>query len=114
MGSGVGFAIPVDSVKYIVETLIRDGKIIRPIIGISYLESKQAYALGIKNGVLVLDVPINSAAYKAGLRGTRRSPEGLIEIGDIVINTETNLFEALEKYKPGDRVSITVNRIEQY
>jgi len=119
--SGIGFAIPVDSVKYIVETLIRDGKIIRPIIGITYLESKQAYALGIKNGVLVLDVPINSAAYKAGLRGTRRSPEGLIEIGDIiiqiedmVINTETNLFEALEKYKPGDRVLITVNRVEQY
>jgi hypothetical protein len=64
------------SVKVIVDTLIRDGKIVRPVLGISYLESKQARALGIEKGVLVLDVPVNSAAYKAGLRGTKRTDSG--------------------------------------
>ena len=53
--AGIGFAIPSEPLKYIVETLIRDGKIIRPVLGISYLESKQARALGIRKGVLVLE-----------------------------------------------------------
>ena len=66
----------VQSVKFIVETLIRDGKIFRPVLGISYLESKQARVLGIEKGVLVLDVPTNSPAYKAGMRGTRRTESG--------------------------------------
>ncbi len=48
----------------------------RPVLGISYLESKQARVLGIEKGVLVLEVPTNSAAYKAGLRGTRRTENG--------------------------------------
>jgi S1-C subfamily serine protease len=117
--AGIGFAIPVDTVKYIVNLLIRDGKVIRPILGISYLESKQARALGISRGVLVLDVPPGSGAAKAGLRGTRRTETGLVEIGDIitvvgnrVINTEADLFQALETYQPGDSVNIKVSRIE--
>lgn len=117
--AGIGFAIPVDTVKYIVNTLIRDGKVIRPILGISYLESKQARALGIGRGVLVLDVPAGSPAAQAGLKGTRRTETGLVEIGDIIvkvgttiINTEANLFEALEGFQPGDSINLKVLRIE--
>lgn len=117
--AGIGFAIPVDTVKYIVDTLIRDGQIVRAIIGISYLDSKQARALGINKGVLVLGVPTSSSAYKAGMRGTRRTETGLVEIGDIIIkientpiNTEADLFQALEDYKPGDKVRITVSRVD--
>jgi S1-C subfamily serine protease len=86
-------------------------------LGISYLESKQARALGINAGVLVLDVPENSPAALAGLKGTRRTEAGLIEIGDIilkvednVINTESDLFTALEDRKPGEKVKLTVGR----
>ncbi|CAJ1936593.1 unnamed protein product [Cylindrotheca closterium] len=117
--AGIGFAIPIDSVNFIVNTLIKDGKVIRPILGIGYLESRQARALGISRGVLVLDVPPDSPAAKAGLRGTSRTETGLIEIGDIivkvgstVINTEANLFEALEGYFPGDNIEVKVLRIE--
>mmetsp|Transcript_14803 Transcript_14803/g.40905 ORF Transcript_14803/g.40905 Transcript_14803/m.40905 type:complete len:167 (+) Transcript_14803:1212-1712(+) len=116
--AGIGFAIPIDTVKYIVDTLITDGRVVRPVLGISYLESRQAKALGIQNGVLVLDVPADGAAAKAGLKGTRRTESGLIEIGDIiikvndyVINTESDLFQAVEDFKPGDFVDLTVNRI---
>ena len=117
--SGIGFAIPVDTVKFIVETLIRDGKVVRPVLGISYLQSKQARALGISKGVLVLDVPVDSFPYKAGMKPTRRTESGLIELGDIIvnvggmeINTEGDLFRALETYKPGDVVNVKVNRLE--
>lgn len=115
--AGVGFAIPIDSVKMIVDTLITDGKVVRAVLGISYLESKQARALGIGAGVLVLDVPEGSPAAQAGLKGTRRTESGLIEVGDIivkvgdvVINTESDLFAALEDRKPGDVVEVTVGR----
>jgi S1-C subfamily serine protease len=76
--AGIGFAIPIDTVQSIVETLIRDGKVVRPVLGISYLGSKQARTLGINSGVLVLDVPPDSPAAKAGLKGTRRTESGLI------------------------------------
>ena len=102
-----------------VNTLIRDGKIVRPILGIGFLESKQARALGINRGVLVLEVPPDSPASRAGLKGTKRTETGLIEIGDIivkigdvVIETEANLFQALEKMKPGDIAEVKVLRID--
>jgi S1-C subfamily serine protease len=76
--AGIGFAIPVDAVKFIVETLIRDGQVVRPVLGISFLGSKQARTLGISAGVLVLEVPPDSPAAKAGLKGTRRTESGLI------------------------------------
>ena len=98
--AGIGFAIPVSTVKMIVETLIRDGQVIRPVLGISFLESRQARALGINSGVLVLEVPEGSAAAKAGLRGTRRTEAGLVEIGDIITkvgpNATTELLEPKE------------------
>jgi S1-C subfamily serine protease len=120
--AGIGFAIPISTVKMIVETLIRDGQVVRPVLGISFLESRQAKALGINSGVLVLEVPEGSAASKAGLRGTRRTESGLVEIGDIitkvgtkvgtkVIDSETDLFQALEECKPGDVVKVTVSRV---
>jgi S1-C subfamily serine protease len=37
--AGIGFAIPVDTLKYEVDTLLRDGKVVRPALGITYLES---------------------------------------------------------------------------
>lgn len=117
--AGIGFAIPVDSLKYIVDILIRDGIVVRPVLGISYLQSAQARALGISRGVLVLDVPVNSPAFKAGMRGTKRTEDGLIEIGDVIIKieddpieTEADLIAALEKHRPGERVSVVVNRAD--
>lgn len=114
--AGVGFAIPVDTMKVITQALIENGRIIRPVIGISYLESSQARALGISEGVLVLDVPSGSPAEKAGLRGTVRTTLGSIELGDIIvavddvqIKNEADLFKALDSHKVGDKVRIRVS-----
>ena len=88
------------------------------MLGISYLESRQARALGIGSGVLVLEVPPGSPAAKAGLKGTRRTETGLMEIGDIitkvgktVIMKESDLFQALEDCKPGDDIDVVVSRV---
>lgn len=90
---------------------------IRPVLGISFLETRQARALGIGTGVLVLEVPPNSPPAKAGLRGTRRTEAGLLEMGDIItkvgstdIMKESDLFQALEDYKPGQNIDVVVSR----
>ncbi|EED90762.1 predicted protein [Thalassiosira pseudonana CCMP1335] len=116
--AGVGFAIPADTVKYVVAMLIENGQIVRPLLGVSILDSKQArQALGISKGVLILEVKDGTPAAKAGLRGIRRSDSGIIEIGDIIIaiegspiEKEGDLFKAVEQFKPGDVVNVTVNR----
>jgi S1-C subfamily serine protease len=115
--AGVGFAIPIDTLKTVVDTLIKYGKVTRPMIGISYLESSQAQILGINEGVLVLDVPQGSEAAKAGLQGTRRSTFGQLELGDIIvgldgerIRNEADLFRVLEEKKPGQVVTLEVIR----
>jgi S1-C subfamily serine protease len=115
--AGIGFAIPVDTLRYEVSALIRDGRIVRPIIGISYLASSQAKVFGIKSGVLVLAVPPGSNAANSGLRGTYRDASGTLSIGDIIVSidsdpveSETDLFEALERHQVGDTVTVSVLR----
>lgn len=113
--AGVGFAIPVDTLKVIANGLIKNGRIVRPVIGISYLESSQARALGVLKGVLVLDVPDGSPAKRAGLRGTSKQTFGSINLGDVIIaidndeiTNEGDLFKALDKHKVGDVVTLRV------
>jgi S1-C subfamily serine protease len=116
--AGIGFAVPVDTVKYIVTQLIENGQIVRPLLGVSILDSKQArQALGITKGVLILEVKPGTPAAAAGLKGLRRTDSGIIEIGDIIIavegapiEKEGDLFKAIEEYKPGQTVKVTVNR----
>jgi S1-C subfamily serine protease len=118
--AGVGFAIPVDTVQYVVEMLIKNGQIIRPLLGVSILDSRQArQALGIARGILILEVKPNTPAAQVGLRGLRRSESGIVEIGDIIIaienmsiENEGDLFRSIESYEPGDVVRVTINRPE--
>ncbi|GMH67535.1 hypothetical protein TrLO_g1658 [Triparma laevis f. longispina] len=114
--AGIGFAIPFDTLAYVVTMILRSGKVIRPALGISYLEGSRARVLGITRGVLVLDVPAGSYCAKSGLKGTMRGAEG-ITIGDIIvgfdgkeIDKEADLFKALEGRKVGDTVTLTVSR----
>jgi len=116
--AGIGFAIPVDTIKVIVESIIKTGRVTRAQIGISYLESGQAKSLGISKGVLVLEVPRDSTAKKAGLRGTSRLPTGYIELGDIIvgindqeINNESDLFKNLDNYQPGEKIELKILRL---
>ena len=116
--AGIGFAIPVDTLSQVVTTILKDGYVTRPIIGVTYLESSQARLLGIEKGILVLDSPKNSPAGQAGIRGTSRGPDGGLVLGDIIVgvddapvNTEADLFKAVqENHQVGDEVTVKVER----
>ena len=114
--AGIGFAIPVDTVNRIVPELIRSGKIIRPGLGIQIADDQIAQRLGV-TGLLVVDVARGSAAAKAGIQPTRRDAEGRLRLGDIItaldgkkVESPTDLYLLLEKYKIGDAVNISILR----
>lgn len=118
--AGIGFSIPVDAVKWVVPELIKYGEIKRPSLGIA-IRSDIARRLQISDGILVITVTPRGAAEKAGLRPTYNNQSGQFErIGDIIvaINGEkvsdyNDLFLSLEKYNPGDQVTLTVIRDER-
>lgn len=119
VSAGIGFAIPVDTVNRLAPELIRSGKITRPGLGVQLdeqINQQVTQRLGVK-GVLVVDVVRGGAAAKAGIQPTRRDAEGRFRLGDIItaidgkkVETPNDLFLALEKYKVGDAVSLTLLR----
>lgn len=114
--SGVGFAIPVDTVKGIVGQLIKYGKVTRPVLGISFAPDQTAMQLQLK-GVLVLDAPKEGPAGKAGIKATRRDSLGNLVLGDVIrkiddheIKNSGDLYRNLDKCKVGQVITITVQR----
>ena len=55
--AGIGFAIPIDTMKVVVEQIIREGKIVRPFTGLQfYTGPYQAQSLGVDRGLVVVSV----------------------------------------------------------
>eukprot|EP00249_Psilotum_nudum_P011660 c23306_g1_i2 orf=79-1662(+) len=114
--AGVGFAIPVDTVRRVVNEIIRDGKAVRPGLGIICASDSQAKQLGVM-GVLVLDLSPNGAAASAGLRGTSRDDFGRIVLGDVIVgingqtlSTVEDLLAAFDDRDVGETVRVTIKR----
>lgn len=114
--AGVGFAIPVDIVRRVVNQIIRDGKAVRAGLGIICASDSQAKQVGV-SGVLVLDVSPNGGAANAGLRGTNRDAFGRIVLGDVIVaingqplTTVEDLLAAFDDRQVGETVRVTVKR----
>jgi len=114
--AGVGFAIPVDTVDWVVPDLIAHGKLVRPALGVQVASNPVAQSLGVE-GVLVLEVLQGSGAEEAGLRPTRRAASGKVLLGDVIVAVDGapvanggDLALVLEKRKIGERVKVTVVR----
>ena len=115
--AGIGFAIPVDEVNRIVPRIIRDGKFVRPAIGISAGPANLQQALNLPRGVVIVQVGSGTPAAKAGLMPFRRGSRGEVIGGDVItaINDEAvsdldDMLGVLERRAPGDSVTLTVWR----
>ena len=114
--AGIGFAVPVDTVNRVAPQLIRHGRVIRPGLGGRFANDATARRMGI-DGVLTVDVVEGGAADAAGLRGMRRSRQGDLIFGDIIvgINGEPvrsldDLMRLLDQHNVGDTVQVAVIR----
>jgi S1-C subfamily serine protease len=93
--AGVGFAIPVDVVKKIVPQLIQYGRVKRAGLGVVLLPDNIRRRIRIK-GAVILEVQRASAAFKAGLKPTRRNFMGEIILGDVIVSVDGTPVESNE------------------
>lgn len=117
--AGLGFAVPVDTIKMIAPELIKHGKVIRPGMGIAVLDDRLKEQLSIRKdgGAVITYVDKNGAAGKAGLVGMSQDRLGRVFIGDIIesidgkpVNGLDDIYHVLEGYKIGDTVTLKVYR----
>lgn len=110
--AGVGFAIPVNTVKRIVPLLIQYGRVKKAGLGVVLIPDNIRERLGVK-GALILDIQKGSAADQAGLRATQRDSYGNVLYGDIIISLDDKpikdndeLVEYFDDKNAGDKVNI--------
>jgi len=126
--AGIGFAIPINTARRIVEDLLRDGKVHRAYLGVRSVELwpelAEALQLPVEQGMLIEQVTPGSPAERAGLRGGNRTVRAgfqqLLVGGDVVTaiegNPVSNQFElniALNRKRPGEAITLTIHRGKQ-
>lgn len=119
--AGVGFAVPVNTIRRVVEQIVKYGKVSQPGLGIEPLPPFYYRMLGINDlldlrndfkGLIIKRVLPGGGAHKAGLRGVKIT-ENYAELGDVIIAVDgkpvkdlDDLFGILENKKPGDTVKV--------
>ncbi len=114
--AGIGFAVPVETIRRIVPELLAKGRVDQVGFGIRIdpmqrLERQYRIA-----GVVVLEVLPGTPAEKAGLRGLKQTEEGIalgdviVKVGDARVKSYDDLYNALDGRKPGDQVKVRVVR----
>lgn len=107
---GVGFAIPINAVKKVVEHIFANGRVVRPWLGISGVnltpQVARRYDLREQSGVLVVDPVREGPAYQSGLR----SGDVIFRVGGQEIKHMKDLLLSLSKLEIGTSVQIDYSR----
>ena len=108
---GLGFAIPINTAKPIIEQIIKSGNFEKVTLGIKGIDVKTFETatgtnLEAENGVYVAEVISNTPAQRAGIQGG----DVITKVGDIEITSMSDLNKALYKYSVGDTSKIEINR----
>ncbi|MFO0912799.1 MAG: trypsin-like peptidase domain-containing protein [Pirellulales bacterium] len=113
--AGIGFAIPVDVVNRIVPQLIRHGRLVS--LGIQTLLPSAAERVGVRQGLLVMEVIPGGTAAVAGVRPTyadanRNAVPGdvILQLDDKPVNSLEDVFDFLDQHQVGDRIEIRILR----
>jgi len=122
---GVGFAVPINTVRKVEKQLIANGKVDRGFLGVSVASVSgrlsDLFRLPVSHGLLIESVDNGSAADDAGLRAGSQnvvvSGKSFVLGGDIIttvdghtVNTFEQLSNAISSKKPGDKVTLTIYR----
>jgi len=107
---GIGFAIPVNTARQVLEGLVRDGQVTRGWIGVEPVElnSDLAETFGIKQteGVIVTGVLQNGPAFQAGLK----PGDVLLAVGDKDVHNVSELLTLIAAQTPGTAVKMRIKR----
>ncbi len=107
---GLGFAVPINTVKRAIRDVQRQGRIIVPWIGIAYTEITEdlarSFNLPVKQGVVVGSVAAGSPAADAGIR----RGDIIVAINGQNLEDAGRLQEIIREAEVGDRLSLTIVR----
>lgn len=113
-GESLGFAIPINQAKEIIESVIKNGSYEKVTLGIkgydastyaAYAQS-QGQQVATDEGIFVVEVVDDSPAKKAGIK----AGDIIIKLGDTELTSMSDLTKCLYEYKSGDSNTIVVNR----
>jgi S1-C subfamily serine protease len=123
--AGIGFAIPINTAKAVLNDLVTLGRVRRPALGVRTIpigpELAQEMSLPTDYGLLVMQVTPGGSAEQAGLRGgTERAYLGNTPImlgGDLIvaidgekIQDQQDLAQTMNNHRAGDTVKVTIYR----
>ncbi len=123
--AGIGFAIPINTAKAVINDLVTFGRVRRPSLGIRTLaigpELAEEMGLPADYGVLILQIQPGGAADRAGLRaGNQRAYIGNTPVmigGDLIVaidgetvSDQQDLAQIMDKHRAGDSVTVTIFR----
>jgi S1-C subfamily serine protease len=126
--AGIGFAIPINTAKAVLNDLVTLGRVRRPALGVSTIpigpELAEQMGLPVDFGLLIVKVMPGGAADRAGLRGgNERAYLGNIPImlgGDLIVaidgenvQDQQDLAQFMNAHRAGDSVKVTVYRGKQ-
>lgn len=115
---GVGFAIPINSLKTAIDSIGKYGKIVRPYIGIRYVtvDKKIAAIKGMKEAKGILVIGDESKSMPAVISGSPADKAGvkegdvIIQMGSENIDQSSSFIKLLSKYQPGNEVTLRIVR----
>lgn len=104
---GLGFAIPVNSVKSVIESLINKGKVTdRPFLGVSVKDCVEGEYEDGEAGVYCMEITRGGPADKAGIKVGDR----LISLDGVAIKTTNDIIGVRDSHKVGDSITVVVDR----
>ncbi|MBP3209523.1 MAG: PDZ domain-containing protein, partial [Oscillospiraceae bacterium] len=104
----IGFAIPINSVNRIVTSIIENGYILKPYIGVtvSSMSEETANITGIKSGAVVHEVTEDAPAARAGIK----AHDVITKVDDTVISSSEDLVKVISDTEPGSVLRFYVYR----
>lgn len=111
--TGYSFAIPVNMARKVVADLLEYGEVQRAYIGVSItdLDSRLAQE---KNIAEIRGIYVNGlTAGGAGEEGGIKEGDIIIKIADVSVNNVPELQEQISRYRPGDKINVTLKRNNQ-
>ncbi len=107
---GIGFAVPVDTAREVMDQLIRGGKVKRGFIGVDIrdlnAELAESLALPVKAGVLITGVLNEGPAAKGGVR----PGDVVVRVGDKAVVNSAELLAAVAALAPGSQAQLSLQR----
>ncbi len=122
--SGVGFAVPVNTIRKVVPELLEKGRVVRATAGIfkvmptrggglmiSLLEPNgPAERAGLKGALSVVLGRRGNTLFIQGVRQNSEPGDIIVAVNNVAVKTQEALLEEIERHKPGDEIEMTIIR----